>query len=167
MKDMDNPGLSLADIEDLKRKGFNQSEIARMYGVTRQAVSKIKQKYGGSLTPREQVNQSFPWKVSATQQQTSPYRLMRNHGEYIATGGKGMSDDKLRRLRNWYAKLREENVVLEFGPEIPPIEGVSNKGGFAYRERRPEDGDLLIRVNEHTEISDEGKMIWRFPPREP
>ena len=27
---------------------------------------------------------------------------------------------------------------------------MSNKGGFALRPRLPEDGDLMIRVNEHT-----------------
>jgi hypothetical protein len=57
--------------------------------------------------------------------------------------------------------------VLEFDPNIPPIPGVSNKGGWAFRERKPEDGDLLIRVNEFTNLTEEGKLIWRFPPIEP
>jgi hypothetical protein len=57
--------------------------------------------------------------------------------------------------------------VLEFDPNIPPIPGVSNKGGWAFRERKPEDGDLLIRVNEFTNLTEEGKLIWRIPPIEP
>ncbi|AVR57146.1 transcriptional repressor [Mycobacterium phage Pistachio] len=49
---MERPGtkkseLSLAIIEDLRGKGYTQSEIARMYGVTRQYVSWIKHYYGG------------------------------------------------------------------------------------------------------------------------
>ena len=159
--------LSLSVVEDLKRKGFNQSEIAEMYGVTRQFVSWIKQYYGGSRTPREIVLKEFPFQVPEILGQTSPYRRLRDHGEFMATGGKGMSEDKKKRLRAFYKKLRDENLVIEFDPAIPPIPGVSNKGGWAFRERRPEDGDLLIRVNEHTTLSDEGAMIWRFPPREP
>ncbi|AVO25772.1 helix-turn-helix DNA-binding protein [Mycobacterium phage Morrow] len=49
------PELTLAVVEDLKGKGYTQSEIARMYGVTRQYVSWIKHYYGGRLTPREIV----------------------------------------------------------------------------------------------------------------
>ncbi|QBP32283.1 hypothetical protein SEA_NOELLA_74 [Mycobacterium phage Noella] len=45
------PELSLAIIEDLRGKGYTQSDIARMYGVTRQYVSWIKHYYGGRLTP--------------------------------------------------------------------------------------------------------------------
>lgn len=161
------PKLSLAVVEDLKGKGFSQSEIAEMFGVTRQYVSWIKHTYGGQMTPREIVLQHFPWSVSAEQSQSSPYRRMRDHGEYVATGGKGMSADKLRRLRSFYRKLRDDNLVVEFDPSLPPIEGVSNKGGFAFRKRLAKDGDLLIRVNEFTNITQEGRMIWRFPPTEP
>jgi predicted transcriptional regulator len=124
--------LTLAIVEDLKGKGFSQSEIADMYGVTRQYVSWIIHTYGGRMTPRQMVHKHFPWKVSAEQGQSSPYRRMRDHGEYVATGGVGMSEDKLRRLRAFYQKLREENLVVEYDPNIPPIEGVSNKGGLRF-----------------------------------
>ena len=161
------PRLSLAVIESLKNKGYSQSDIARMYGVSRQAVSWHKQHYGGRLTPREMVLQHFPWIVPEIMGQSSPYRRMRDHGEYMATGGVGMNQDKLDRLRSFYRKLREENLVLEFDPTLPPDPGVSNKGGFAFRTRTKNDGDLLIRVNEYTHLSEEGNRIWRFPPIDP
>lgn len=163
----DSQGLSLSIIEDLKGKGFNQSEIARSFGVTRQAVSHHKIKYGGKMTPREVVLREFPWNVPAAQAQSTQYRRMRDHGEFMATGGKGMAADKLNRLRSFYRKLRDENLVVEFDPEIPPEPGVNNKGGFSYRTRVPADGDLLIRVNEHTNLTEQGRMIWRFPPSDP
>lgn len=160
--------LSLAVVESLKNKGFNQSQIAEMFGVTRQYISWIKHTYGGRLTPRELVLQHFPWAVPTAQTQSSPYLLMRNHGEYVATGGVGMSEDKLKRLRSFYRKLRDEDLVVEFDPNIPPEPGVSNKGGFAYRKRNSEvDGELIIRRNDHTFLTEEGKLIWRFPPVEP
>lgn len=159
--------LSISRIEELKNKGLSQSDIARMYGVTRQAVSWHKINYGGSRTPREIVNDHFPWIVSTAMCQTSPYKRMRDHGEYMATGGKNMSQYKLDRLRSWYRMLRDDNVVLEYDPRLPPEPGVSNKGGFAYRTSRQGDGELLIRVNDYTELTDEGRRIWRFPPVEP
>jgi transcriptional regulator with XRE-family HTH domain len=159
--------LSLAVVEDLKNKGFNQSEIAEMYGVTRQYVSWIKHTYGGRLTPRELVNQHFPFEVPMEMGQTSPFKRLRDHGEYVATGGVGMSEGKLQRLRSFYRKLRDEKLVLEFDPSIPPIPGISNKGGWAYRQRTPTDEDLLIRVNEYTDLTEEGRGIWRLPPLGP
>jgi len=56
--------VSLAEIEDLKAKGWTQTDIANHYGVTRAYISWIKRRYGGTLTPREQVlEQHYPWKV--------------------------------------------------------------------------------------------------------
>lgn len=160
--------LSLAVVEDLKGKGYSQSEIAEMFGVTRQYVSWIKHTYNGKKTPREVVLESWPFDVPAELCQTSPYRRLRDHGEYIWTGGDKMSPDQLNRLRAFYKKLKDDDVVVEFDPTIPPIPDVSNKGGWAFRRRVSGDGEeLLIRVNEHTRLTPEGRMIWRFPPRFP
>jgi Fe2+ or Zn2+ uptake regulation protein len=52
--------------------------------------------------------------------------------------------------------------VVEFDPALPPCEDAS-VGGFAYRDRLESDGDLLIRVNEHTHLSDEGRKVWSMP----
>lgn len=157
--------LTIAAIESLKNRGYSQSDIARMFGVSRQAVSWHKRHYGGRLTPREMVLQHFPWAVPVDMGQCSAFRRLRDHGEYVATGGVGMSEDKLSRLRSFYEKLRDQ--VVEFDPEIPPEDGVSVAGGFAFRKRRKSDGDLLIRVNEHTFLTPQGRRIWRFPPVEP
>lgn len=157
------PALTIGIIEELKNKGYTQSEIAEMFDVSKQAVSWHKQTYNGTLTPREIVSQHFPWKVPHHMNQSSPYRRMRDHGEFMATGGKGMSEDKLQRLRTFHRKLVGGNLVLEFDPTIPPEPGVANKGGFAFRPRTEADGDLLIRINEHTTLTEEGRMIWRLP----
>ncbi|AXC35180.1 immunity repressor [Mycobacterium phage Phranny] len=140
-----------------------------MYGVTRQYVSWIKHTYGGRLTPREEVLKEFPFDVPRNMGQTSPFKRLRDHGEYVATGGVGMPDEKLRRLRSFYRKLRDEGLVLEFDPTIPPIEGVSAQGGWRYVEATPEEREsgILIRENEYSRITQKGRMIWRFPPREP
>lgn len=51
-------------VEDLRRKGFNQSEIAELHGVSRQAVSWHKQTYGGHLTARQVVQKAWPWQTT-------------------------------------------------------------------------------------------------------
>jgi transposase len=157
------PELSLALIEALKNQGYTQSEIARMFGKTRQAVSWHKHTYGGSLTPREEALKHYPWQVSHPQTQTTAYRASRDHCEYMATGGKGMTARELGRLRNFYRKI-QEGFVLEHDPNIPPEPGVNKYGGFAWRKRRKSDGDLIIRVNQYTTLTDEGRMLWRLPP---
>ncbi|UJD20912.1 immunity repressor [Mycobacterium phage Zimmer] len=151
-------------IEDLKRKGYNQSEIAEMHGVTRQAVSWQKQTYGGSVTTRQIVNKAWPFKTTNLHGKSKPYQRLRDHGEYMRKlSFRDMSDEKTRNLKKWWKKLRDENVVLEFDPDIPPQPGLAG-GGFRYVPRRIEDENLIIRVNEHCNLTDEGELIWCWPP---
>lgn len=157
---MEKHKLTLAIIESLKAQGLSQSEIGRQFGVTRQAVSRHVRIHGGSLTPRQRALESWPWAVPTRFNQQSVFRKLRNHGEFWATQGEGMGFVKLSALRGFYERLRGE--VVEFDPGLPPSEGIS-VGGFAYRPRLGSDGDLLIRVNEHTHLSDEGRRIWRLP----
>ena len=161
--------LIFSAIEDLRRKGYNQSAIADMHGVSRQAVSWQKKTYGGRMTTRQIVNEAWPWETTSLHGKSKAFQRLRDHGEFMATGGRGMNDDKMDRLRSWWRKLRDKNLVLEFDPNLPPKPGVSPHGGFAYRTRVPEDDDLLIRVNEFTKTDDQGRlsadaeMVWRWP----
>ena len=84
------------------------------------------------------------------------------YGEHVATGGAGMNADKLGRLATFHRRLRG-GLVLEFDPALPPEPDVSNQGGWRYLPREAADGYLLIRVNEHTMLTDEGRRIWRLP----
>ena len=45
-------------------------------------------------------------------------------------------------------------------PGVPPNPGVASKGGFAYRPRTAADGNLMIRVNDWTTMTDEARRIW-------
>jgi hypothetical protein len=156
--------LTLAVIEGLKDRGLSQSEIARQFGVTRQAVSYHVRKYGGTLTPRQKALESWPWIVPARLSTQVPYKRLRDHAEFYATKGEGMSPEKLSLLRLFYKRI--EGFVVEFDPDLPPSDGVGI-GGFAYRERLDSDSDLLIRVNENTHLSEEGLKVWRRPAVKP
>lgn len=156
--------LNLKLIEQMKQEGFTQKEIADKLGVTRQAVSWHVRHHGGKLNARAELLEThFPWKVPGEMCDTSLLRRLRDHGEFVATGGVGMSAAKLRRLTGFYRKLRTQ--VVEFDPTLPPTPSVAPKGGFALRKRTAKDGDLMIRVNKHTKLSDEGRRIWALPPQ--
>jgi hypothetical protein len=160
--------LSVGVIDELKAQGYSQSEIAEMFGVTRQAVSWHKRTYNGRRTPREEVLEDhFPWEIQGQHRNASPCRRMRDHGEYMVTGGVGMSADKLDRIRSFYRQLRDENAVLEYDPDLPSQPGFCLDGGFALRPRVASDRDLLIRVNRYTLMTDEGWDIWVFPDVDP
>ena len=154
--------LSLDLIEQLKAEGLTQKQIADKLGVTRQAVSWHVRYHGGALPPRAELLEThFPWQVPGEMCDTSLLRRLRDHGEFVATGGEGMSAAKLNRLPGFYRKL--EKYVVEFDPALPPLPGIAPQGGFALRKRTKKDGDLMIRVNNHTQLTDEGRRIWALP----
>ncbi|AXH46917.1 transcriptional repressor [Mycobacterium phage Aminay] len=159
-----HPRLSLPAIEDLKRAGLNQSEIARLYGVTRQAVSLWVRKYNGTQTARQLALQAWPWKVPTPQNQQTPYRSMRDHAEWWATGGEMNNSDGLARLRAFHRRLVHE--VVEFDPELPPVDGLKY-GGFRWLPRERGDAGLFFRVNVHTRLTDEAARIWSLRTIEP
>lgn len=170
-RELYNAGLDIDTIRQLKNQGWNQSEIAEFYGVTRQAVSYIWRKYGGELSLRQRVIQAMPYEPGSTGpfSKAAPMSSLRDHAEFMMTGTTDRwAVKRINRLRGFYNKLRSNNWVVEYDPNIPSEPGVSKPGGFAYRPREPRDGNLLIRVNKYTNPTEyEGKNIWQFPPQDP
>lgn len=68
-----------------------------------------------------------------------------------------MSGEALFRLETIYHKLESENLAIEHDPV----------SGFNYRERFDSDGDLIIRPNEHANLTDISRMVWRLPLQRP
>ncbi|AHJ86437.1 immunity repressor [Mycobacterium phage 40AC] len=155
--------LTLSSIEDLRRKGYNYQQIADMHGVTRQAVEWHVRVYGGHLNTRQQVKALWPFDTRKPMDKSKAYQRLRDHGEYMAIGSfRTMGEDKRKRLLSWWKMLRENDVVVEFDPNIKPYPGMSG-GGFRYVPREERDDDLLIRANEHTNLTEKAEMIWSWP----
>jgi hypothetical protein len=152
--------ISLADIEALNNQGHNDSQIAEMHDVTRQYISWIKRQYGRRTKRQLVLEPNYFWQVPTKMNDAAPNRMLRDHGHWVAGNGDGLSADRIRRLRGFWRKLRTEDVVVEFHPDIPPNPGVANKGGFAYRPRTAADGNLMIRVNDWTTMTDDARRIW-------
>lgn len=115
-------------------------------------------------TPLEIARLHFPWDVPLELQPSPVYALMQLHGDFIATGGRGMDTADLERVHSFHARLRDANVVIEFDPNIPADQGIDGAAGFAFRPRTIDDEDRLVRANGFTVLTEEGDMIWSFPP---
>lgn len=114
-------------------------------------------------TPLDVAREVFPWQVPGIQR-GKLYDVLQDHSEYMATGGRQMPEWRLTRLRSFYDKLASEDLVIEHHPDIPPNEDAEN-GGFAFRQRQESDGTLIVRENDVTNLTKEGRRIWRIPPR--
>ncbi|RJQ79947.1 XRE family transcriptional regulator [Pseudonocardiaceae bacterium YIM PH 21723] len=160
-------GLTAELIHELNTKeNLTLTEIGARYGISPQAVSKIKSK-GKLKTPREVAMENFPWPgMDPKFKRSVPYQRITDHLEYVVTGGTGMSKAKLTELRRWYKQFGKYNHVLVYDPTIPPRQGMQS-GGWGLEPRVESDADLLIRENEYTTLSDAGREIWRIPDRFP
>jgi hypothetical protein len=118
-------------------------------------------------TPLDIVRIHFPWNVAPDVVDAEPYLSMRAYGDWVATGGNGLPEATLKRARELVQLLRQNDAVLEYDPTLPAAAGLSDRGGFALRDRTPADDDLLVRANDHTNLTVEGRMIWRFQHVDP
>lgn len=148
---------------------YSDRQIGELVGLTRQGVFawKIRQRPGVVYwSPRSVAKQAFPWKglVRGKHNGNNACKRLHDHGEYKATGGDGMSEEKLRKLVGWYNHM--EDYVLEYDPTFKP--GVTS-GGWIYRPRSAGDGHSLIRLNQYsrTDLTDEDLMVWEFPAERP
>lgn len=167
------PSLTPGLIDELRNsinpdtgRKYTYSDIGRMFGVTRQAVSAMAKRYDLEPTPEQMARDAFPWTVPDKFQHSWMNLMLRLHGRYMATGGVGIDDHRLVELNYFYDKLERLDAVVEYDPSIPP--SPDNKfGGFAYRKRRKSDGDLIIRLNKLAEPTENSRRIYRMPPRRP
>lgn len=159
------PLISPADIDDLRRKGYNQSQIAEMYGCTRAYISWVKKTYGAAYEqPRAVARRNMPsWNLTAGQGRSSLYTWLGSHLEYMETAGHGMSQNKLYRLRLFYLRLERNGEIVEYDPEFGPSRSVG-AGGFRFLPRTSEDAPrMIIRQNAYTVLTDEGRVVWQIP----
>lgn len=156
--------VSLSEIIALRNKGLNDTEVAKVLGITKQGVSWHLRR-AGVKTLSERVREYMPWEITGPQVKTNPYRQLRLHLEYREAGVSGISEGDRQRLRDLYRRLEEFSVVVRFDPDIPPYPG-QKYGGFEFVPREESDGDLILRVDKHTKIPADGRERWSLPARE-
>ena len=148
--------------------GFTQAEVARLHGVSRQTINK-KLRHEDHGEPYETPYRGLIRLLNNTitgielkHKESSGYKRLTNHLEFVATEGRHMSKAKLKALGHWYKNLIDTNTVLMFDPTIPP-RPYSKNGGWEYVPRQEKDKDLLIRVNQYVDMTPEAKEVLRMP----
>lgn len=157
--------LTVQKIDELKAKGFNQNEIADLYGLTPAAVSYIKrQAKSFNRTAREMAMENMPFQVPRPLQRTTVYQRVTDHLEYMfdKKAAEKWSDDRRARLTSFHNKLRQYSLVVVFDPEIPPKQGIKC-GGWDFAPRQESDANLIIRANEHANITDKARELLALP----
>lgn len=154
--------ITAEELADLRAGRLSQADLARAKNLTPMTVSRRLKKLQGAPVPVKNLIAPFlPWTVSAEHKNNYKYRTARDHLR-VTIADDQLTDDRARDLRNMYAKLRGEDLVLVYNPRKQPNrEGLT--GGFQYVPRRNTDEDLIIRVPDPEWWTDERKAAWRFP----
>lgn len=174
MGDNTRPFLQGEEIDQLLRQGLTETEIAAVYNVTVAAVSKARRYEGGVarrnryLTPSEQARELFPWRrvgKGPGGNSHNDYRALKAHSIWqVRHREDDLGPDQLQRLIRFYRSLITEGLIVEYRPTIPPGTGSS----FTRSPRQPEDGLLLVRQNEWTDLADVARHEhWSYPTRLP
>jgi transcriptional regulator with XRE-family HTH domain len=129
-------------LKALRQQGMTYEEIGEQYGVTAGAVY-WQLANAGVVKTRPDHSKYLPWKVKTEHAHCRPATMLR----YLSRREQGHTIPavKERMLDKWLAEVKEADVVVCYGRDIPP-NPASPTGGFYYSKRRPEDGDNLIRV---------------------
>ena len=96
-------------------------------------------------TPREIIHEMWPF----PEPKQGP---LWDHLQYMATGGKGMTDAQRQTLRDLYFDAMTSVVA-------------HTAEGFVRLPREERDGDLLIRLDRP--MTEEEEFVWSMPPESP
>jgi hypothetical protein len=154
-------------LELMNKHAWTPQQVADALGVSKQAVNHHLHHTGGPrwVHPAKAARALLAQAITIADPvhtKSRPYRRLAEHAEYIQTGGRGMSRNKLVALRAWYKSLRDNGDVVVYDPSTGPRRGM-RYGGWSYEPRTECDGSLIFRRNEHTHVDDEAIDIWRVP----
>lgn len=160
-------GLTDPLLVKLFHRGDSDKAIAAEFGISPQAVAKRRMKLNLVRKPvSRQVSEylAHRWTIYTKQYEHS------HHNAYSAKrlrewlrwrlGDDKLSKDQLHRAKVWEERMRRENLVLCYNPET--VEG------WYYRDRRPEDGRLVIDWPKGLPFPDQKfKRALELPSRRP
>ncbi len=131
-----------------RRQGWSLDEIAATYGVTKGAVYLQLKAIPGATRTRPNHKGIIPWTVEARHHHVYPAAMLRLYSRREGLSGgapEELSPRAARMLERWLRDIKTRDVVVDYDPNILPNPASPKHGGWAYRLRRPEDGDNLIR----------------------
>jgi len=151
----------------LESGDYTITSLAAAMGVSKQTISYHAQK-AGWRSPLAVAREQIPWSnMPSEAKAATPYQRLVQHLEYVAAGDKFLGEGIRSRLRNWYVNtLMEFSVVVEYDPDQPPTPN-QKFGYWRYVPRVAADGELILRRNEHTELTPEQEVWFQMPERLP
>lgn len=134
---------TLPDPEVLEReiRRYGATQVAKAYGVTKQAVSKAHREWRLGIEPRVSYKAYIPWRVKAEHNNAYPQRMLRLYGDRQM--GRPLSAAGERSLAKFVAGLEENDVVVHYDRDY---QGGTWGGGWMVTPRRPGIDTGLIRV---------------------
>lgn len=134
----------LMELMEHFHKGLTDPEIAEMYGVRRQAVSKAFRDYGVVRFPvkervgnllRDVLGVQWHGEKRGSHHQLAAAKYVRSYLRW-RLNDPSLSDRQVTDAKVWCERLKRDEVVLGYDP-------TTEKGWF-YRPRTPEDGRLVL-----------------------
>jgi hypothetical protein len=129
------------ELEDLIRK-HGQAEVARMFGVTRAAVSAAVRSRKLNIPTRASFKEYIPWTITTPEHThwAHPVRMLRIYGKLQQGLPVPPSDE--RRAKEFFDWLREDDLVIDYDPSNPddPWIYVPREEGDEHFVRRPKNG---------------------------
>lgn len=132
------PPTLVPDKTTLRRllaQGHTHAEIARMYGVTREAISGAARRYGLS-TDKVRHKDTLPWRVRGQHSMEYPARMLRLLGR--RRKGQSMNAAQAAELDGFLARLKRDNSIVAYDPE--------SITGFNYIDAKWKDHDEDIPI---------------------
>lgn len=154
------PGLTPAIVEEELRKGKTFAQIGRDFGVSRQAPRDTLKRAGIPIPTNEttQTTQdNMPWKGSLDKfRHSKQHQYLFAYAEFMLEGAESLSAARKEDLRAFTNKLKK-GMVLALDQTV----------GFYWVPRTPEDNNLVVRVDEYTNLTNDGETIlWVLPNSE-
>ncbi len=118
-----------SELDSLLRR-HTQAEVAQMYGVSPQAVSKAIRDRNLNAERRVSYKQYIPWRIKMDHQESYPHRMLRLWA--MSENGKDLTGKQARQLERFVAKLQEDGTVVHYEPDFPAEAG----GPWLYLPRR-------------------------------
>ncbi|MFB8199404.1 hypothetical protein [Kitasatospora purpeofusca] len=155
-----------SELSEMFIKGRTDTEIAKEFGTTRQAVSYKRSRLGYNVRPfstrandlisRVWKVQVLPDKAPGSHNQTGPMQALRVWLR-LQLGDPSLSEKQRRAASGFEDRLRRELVVLAYDRQ--------SVKGFYYLPREPGDGQLVIRWPEGVPRDLEAEKYLTLPER--
>lgn len=161
-------GLTADVARELLESGMTQSEVGKVYGVSRQYVHILAKRAGYEPSKRLNLEGLMPWDEDFSLHWANHvFRGLRAHLKTILLPHEEETIADTRARESLFRKLVRYNQVVDFDPAYKPIKGLSSTGGFKFVPRTTEDKNYIVKIKDGMEETPKFKKLWTMPKELP